>query len=141
MACTGTVYIHDLFDCVVFIGILQSLNWSPDMSITTKGPFYGMLSGWIKFGYSHVVMLSFLHLEDAISPLPGQGVYIHTGYSLSDRLKEIRTRLHSSTVAVIDPGRWGRPVLVYFIRQDRFKGFRLLVTFHKVGDGPCPQGV
>ena len=142
MACTGTLYINDLLDYVVFIGILQSLNWSPDMRIATTLPSYGAQMELIWFEYSHVVMLSFLHLEDAFSPLPGQGVYILTGFPRGNRYEETRTRLHSSTVAVIDPERrGGRPMEVQFIQQDRVKGFRLLVTFHKVGDGPCPQGV
>ena len=126
-----------MFDYVVFIGILQSFNWSPDMRIATTLPSVESQMEWIWFGYSHVVMLSFLHLEDAFSPIPGQGVYILTGIPRGNRYEET-TRLHSSTVAVIDPeGRGGRPIEVLFIHKDRFKGFRLLMTFHKVGDGPC----
>ena len=126
-----------MFDYVVFIGILQSFNWSPDMRIATTLPSVESQMEWIWFGYSHVVMLSFLHLEDAFSPLPGQGVYILTGFPRGNRYEETRTRLHSSTVAVIDPERrGGRPMEVQFIHH-RFKGFRLLMTFHKVGDGPC----
>ena len=128
---------HMQFACVLCAGILQTHRWNHQYLSNTlpQKPQF-----WILYlEKAMVAMISFLYLEDSFSSQPNKGVYITTGASQSNPYKETVSRIYSSTVAVLDPESRQRVIgFWYDVDDDPLRGFRLLVTFHQVGNSRFP---